>query len=167
MKGVWERSGRSGRGAKVFSTSWLQSDASLYLQQCPQTSMATAAGVVPASSRGSLLPRMLLLPWSRGGSRGVPVRAERSKWVLVLLPSKPSEAASQSICCYRYVWKQLSRNLGIGQAENQVRSSSCAAPAAVPRKRALICQFYCVFLFSTCNNRSWFIAVELLLLNWV
>lgn len=103
------RSGRSGEGAKIFSTSHLQSDASLFLQQWPQTSMATATSAAPASSRGSQLLRMFLLPWSREGDRGVPVWAyqyvwaERSKWVLMLLPSKPSEDASQSIWYYKYV----------------------------------------------------------------
>lgn len=71
--------------------------------------MATAASVAPVSSHGSQLPRMFLLPWSGESDRGVPVWAyqyvwaERSKRALVLLPSKPSENASQSIWYYRYV----------------------------------------------------------------
>lgn len=73
------------------------------------------------------------------------VWAERSRQVFMLLPS---EDASQSIWYYRCVWMQISRNLGIAQAENQVRSYSGTAPAAVPRKSVLIWQFYWVLLFS-------------------
>lgn len=59
-------------------------------------SSALRPRVVPASSHGTQLPSIFLLPWSRGGNRGVPVwahqdvRAERSKWVLMLFPPKPS-----------------------------------------------------------------------------
>lgn len=65
-------------------------------------STALRPRVVPASSHGVQLPSDFLLPWGRGGT-GVPVwaqhnaRAERSKWVLMLLPPSMFPRASGGV----------------------------------------------------------------------
>lgn len=63
----------------------------------------------------------------------------------------------------RCAGRWVSGNFGVAQAENQVRSSSCTAPAAVPRKNALIQQFYCFIFLNLVIAGS--LAFELLLLN--
>lgn len=119
-------------------------------------SSALSPSVVPASSPGMQLPSVLLLPWSRGGNRGVPVwahhdvRAEKgASGFSCSCLQKPLDDAYQSFWWCRCAGKQVPGNFGLAQAENQVRASSCTAPAAVPRMQSLIQQFYCVFLFLT------------------
>lgn len=63
------RSSGSGEGAQAFCSPCLQRAA---VSAC---SSALSPSVVPAGSPGMQLPSVLLLPWSRGGNRGVPVWA--------------------------------------------------------------------------------------------
>lgn len=129
----------------------LQVCRSLLVSAC---SSALRPPVVPASSPGMQLPSIFLLPWGRGRNTGVlvwachDVRAERSKWILVLLPPKPSDDASQSFWCGVGCRKAGAWKLW-GRLSREPRAFSCTAPAAVPRKNALIQQFYCVLLFRT------------------
>lgn len=106
----------------------------LCLQQCPQPKCGAcqlswhAASQRPPSAleqRRQQRCSCLGTPWCQGW--------KRSKWVLVLLPPKPSDDASQSFWWCRCAGNQVPGNFGLAQAENQVRASSCSAPAAVPR----------------------------------
>lgn len=121
--------------------------------------MARAASVVPASSAGSGLPRVFLLARSGEGGRDIPlwvcwcVWAESGKRALLLLPSEPPEDASQSSWRYRYVWKQKTK-------------SDPLLVQFLQRCQARMHSFgdFSVCYFSQpCNNRSWFLASELLL----
>lgn len=158
------------RGGKViFNFTFAEQCQSL---PAAMPSMATAASVAPASSRGSQLPRMFLLPWSGEGDRSVPVWAyqcvwaERSKRVLVLLPSKPSEDSSQSIigmCESRYPETQV-------QLKQKTKSDPLLFRILwlLQQCQERVHSFgnFTAFYFSQpCNNRSWFLAFELLLSN--
>lgn len=143
----WAASGHgaSWKGAKMFSASRLQSDAAVAAKQYGRGSQRG-----PAGSRGS--PGWFFWP-------------AVEKVIGVSLPghatmSGLNGASGLSCSCLPsrqgllhpgasgYVWEEVCRNLGRAQAENQVGWSSRTAPAAAPRKGALMWPFYHVLLFS-------------------
>lgn len=150
--GVGGRSVRSGEREKIFSTSRLQSDAEV--SACSNGHKAAQPRQPAWPCQLSRLPRMVLLPWSRVGLSGH-TSMSGLKGASVL--SCSCLQSLQGLLLPRasgYVWKEVCRNLGRVQTENQVRWCCHTAPAAVLRK-VRSCGHFTMFYFSEpCNNRS-------------
>lgn len=132
---VGRRSSGSGEGAKMFCAPHLPSTAGLCLQHCSQTS----CGACQLSWRVASQWLPSALEQRRQHRCSCLGTAQCQGWKeQVGSCALASISVSQSFWC---AGKQVPGNFGVAEAENQVRASSCRAPAAVPRKNALIQQF--------------------------